>query len=277
MSLGFTSSIGKFVGLFLNLLLAGVQTVGFWLAFAGFLSGDGIAAIIIGLILMAVIIFVEGKRQGYCYAKEYIMCIILSPVRAFGHIASFVLFFIACFNRRLKWFDKTILNGRYWSEAFYAVMFGIDKRSKKAQAIQDAKDLRDRQRREAEARARAARAEEQARQRALAAERERQRIAAMPNDSDGHVFLNTVFSAKPANAYNYSETRTYYGGKPIIKISFTLDYKRGNRDGSMERARKYCKDQAQKNFDAYCARVRNSVAAPTIEFTITPGKDTAAY
>ena len=205
------------------------------------------------------------------------MCIALSPVRFFGRLASIALFFVACFNRRLKWFDKTILNGRYWSETFYAVMFGIDKRSKAAQATQDAIDRRERERRESEARARAARAEEQARQRALAAERERQRIAAMPNDSDGHVFLNTTFGAKPLNAYNYNETRTFRNGQATIKISFTLDYCRGNQQSSMNRARTYCKEQAQKNYDSYCSRVRNSVPAPTLEISIMPGKDTAPY
>ncbi len=277
MSIGFKKSVGKFFNLIIGFLLAAVQTVGFWLAFAGFLSGDGIAAIIIGVILMGVAIFVESRREGYCYAKEYILCILVSPIRAFGRLATFVLFFVACFNRDLTWFDRSILNGRYWSEAFYAVFLGIDKRSRRAQAIQDAKDRRDRERREAEARARAQRAEAEARQRALAAERERQRIAAMPNDADGHVFLNTGFGAKPLNAYNYNETRTFRNGQATIKISFTLDYKRGQQQSSMDRARTYCKEQAQKNYDAYCARVRNSVPAPTLEISIMPGKDTAAY
>ena len=263
MSLGFTDTIGKFFSLLISFLLACVQTIGFWMAFSGaMMTETQIGMIIGGIIMVAVVVFIEGKREGYCYAKEYFMCVILSPVRALGRAISFVLLLVATFNRRLKWFDRSILNGRYWSETFYAVMFGIDKRSRKAQAIQDAKDRRDRERREAEARARAA-----------AAERERQRIAAIPNDADGHIFLNTVFSAKPAYASNYSESRTYYNKKPIIKISFTLDYKRGDRDGCMERARRYCKDQAQRNFDSYCGRVRNSVAAPTIEFTITPGKE----
>jgi hypothetical protein len=268
MSIGFKKSVSKFFSLIIGFLLATVQTVGFWMIPGGAVWSYNfdIGLVIFGAILMGGAIFIESRREGYCYAKEYILCIFLSPIRALGRLATFVLFFVACFNRRLNWFDKLILNGRYWSEAFYAVLLGIDKRSKAAQRTQDAIDRRERERREAEAR-----------QRAIAAERERQRIAAIPNDSDGHIFLNTVFSAKPANAYNYSETRTYYGGKPVIKISFTLDYKRGYRDASMERARKYCKDRAQKNYDAYCSRCRNSVAAPTIEFTISPGNDTAAY
>ncbi len=266
MSIGFRDSVSKLVSLIIGVVISLVQFIGTVLLLVGILNastaGARIPYIIAGIVMIAVIVFIEGKREGYCYAKEYFMCVILSPVRFFGRLVSIVLFFIACFNRRKTWFDRSILNGRYWSETFYAVMFGIDKRSRKAQAIQDAKDRRDRERREAEARARAA-----------AAERERQRIAAIPNDADGHIFLNTVFSAKPAYASNYSETRTYYSKKPVIKISFTLDYKRGDRDGCMERARRYCKDQAQRNYDAYCSRCRNSVSAPTIEFTITPGKE----
>lgn len=264
----FGDRVGKLWELIISFLLSALQFVGFLFLLLAFVSNPDkldIASLIVGAILFALSIFLESKHLAYVYAKEYIALIISSPVRVLTRMFSFVIYIIALFKGDNHYFTAT-LTGGYWSEAFYAALFGMDKRSRSAQRKQDEINRRARERREAEAR-----------QRALAAERERQRQAAIPNDADGHIFLNTVFSAKPMNAYNYSETRTYYGGKPIIKISFTLDYKRGNRDASMERARKYCKDQAQKNFDAYCARVRNSVAAPTIEFTITPGKDTAAY
>ena len=275
----FGDRVSKLWELLLSFLLAALQFVGFLFLLLAFVSNPDkldIASLIVGAILFALSIFLESKHLAYVYAKEYIALIVSSPVRVFTRVASFVIYFIALFKGDNHYFTAT-LSGSYWSEAFYAALFGMDKRSRSAQRKQDEYNRRARERREADARARAQRAEAEARQRALAAERERQRIAAMPNDADGHVFLNTVFGAKPLNAYNYSETRTYYGGKPVIKISFTLDYKRGQQQSSMDRARTYCKEHAQKNYDTYCARVRNSVPAPTIEFTITPGKDTAAY
>lgn len=231
---------------------------------------------LIGFLLIALAVFLESRLC--MYEKEislYVLCVIATPVRVFCQLVTIVRLIIALVKDDRDFAEPCSISSSAIGK-FLFVFFGWQ---------HEATDRASRQRAEARKNAEAewnkAHAAEIEQKRKEAEQKEKARLASLPDDRAGQIFMKTQMCDAPFHARGYSEKRYFHLGCPCVRVSFMLDFElnTGSEYSTIEgawevariRAESHCYKKVKQNYQSYKRKVRNPVSEPSVEFAISRG------
>lgn len=224
--------------------------------------------------------FFEGKVKEYDGFLEFIICLLVSPIRVFVQFITFFRVIISIFKGDHE-FGATDYDQYSFLGKFVYVCCGINRLSSKSREkrIENYNKLEKLDEELAKENERKRVARERKRQ-----EEEERRYKNRPSDVNGHYFLKTTFGSCPVNGYRYSERRYFKNGTPFIEITYTLDYRKyrdqTDRQGfnaSVGISRTSVREKVQQNYNSYCRSYKDPIQYPTVVINVNPGRVIGIY
>ena len=275
---GYSNSKGKFFRHLGSLVIGFLQFICVFLGLV-FIKTEMIFSIACAVFLL-VLTFLEGKVKEYDGFLEYIICVIVSPLRVFVQFITFFRVIVSIIKKDYQ-FGATDYDQYSFVGKFVYVFCGINRmtskdRNTRIKNYNTLEKLNEESLKEKERK----RIEREKRQQEEAERRYRNR----PSDANGHYFMKTTFGSCPVGGYSYSERRYFKNGTPYIEITYTLDYRKykdqTNRQGfnaSVGISRTMVKEKVQQNYNTYCRNYKNPIQYPTVIINVNPGRMFGTY